>query len=90
MQTADSVIMVINGAEADAENIKRLIQFMDAPYVCSATPGKWLQEVGSCRLEAVFVGPDLSDSEITTVVDEVGHHDPNVPIVMLNNAGETC
>ena len=90
MDSTNSVIMVVNRAEADAENIKRLIQFMDAPYVRSARPDKWLQQVGECRLEAVFVGPDLSDKEITSVVDEVGHHDPNVPIVVLNNASDEC
>jgi hypothetical protein len=90
MTFAESVIVVVNRTGLDAENIKRQIQFMDAPYVCSATPDRWLQQIGARRLEAVFVGPDLSDPEISAVVDEIGQHDPNVPIVVLSGVGRKC
>jgi hypothetical protein len=84
------MIMVVNSTVADAESLKKLIQFMDAPHVCSATPAKWLQKVGKRRLEAVFVGPNLSSEELETVVGEVGALDPNVPIVMINASEDAC
>jgi hypothetical protein len=75
--------MVVNRAGSAAENIKELIEFMDAPNVCTATPAKWQQEIGDYRLEAVFIGPDLSDKDVRSLVDDIGKLDPNIPIVML-------
>ncbi len=83
MDNADGVIMVVNRAGSAAENIKELIEFMDAPNVCTATPAKWQQEIGDNRLEAVFIGPDLSDKDVRTLVDDIGKLDPNIPIVMI-------
>ncbi|MGI9248799.1 MAG: hypothetical protein ACR2QI_07260 [Woeseiaceae bacterium] len=84
MHNADSLIMVVNRAGAAAENLKELIEFMDAPHVCTATPVKWQQQIGDNRLEAVFIGPDLSDKDIRALVDDIGELDPNIPIVMIS------
>lgn len=84
------MIIVVNNTVADAENIKRLIEFMDAPQVCSATPEKWLQAVGGSRLEAVFMGPNLNSEQVASVVREVGGLDPNVPIVMIRGGGHVA
>lgn len=84
MHNADSLIMVVNRAGAAAENLKELIEFMDAPNVCTATPVKWQQQIGDSRLEAVFIGPDLSDKDIRALVDDIGELDPNIPIVMIS------
>lgn len=83
MTIHNGMIMVINRAASDAENLKQLIEFMDSPEVRTSTPGKWRKAVGDTRLEAVFVGADLSDNDIRHVVDDVGDLDPNIPIVML-------
>lgn len=83
MDDMDGMIMVVNRAGSAAENIKELIEFMDAPNVCTATPAKWQQEIGDHRLEAVFIGPDLSDKDVRSLVDDIGKLDPNIPIVML-------
>jgi hypothetical protein len=83
MAAADGVIMVINSTAASAENLKELIEFMDEPEVRTATPSGWREQMGDTRLGAVFVGPDLSEKEIRTVVGDIGQLDPNVPIVML-------
>lgn len=77
------MIMVVNRAGRAAENLKQLIEFMDAPNVCTATPAKWQEGIGDRRLEAVFVGPDLSDRDVRTLVDDIGKLDPNIPIVMI-------
>tara|TARA_R110002096_G_scaffold130643_5_gene279922 strand:- start:19098 stop:19370 length:273 start_codon:yes stop_codon:yes gene_type:complete len=81
---SEGKIIVINRTMADAENLKELIEFMDEPDVCTSTPGGWRKCVGDARLDAVFVGADLSEREIRGVVDDIGDLDPNIPIVMLH------
>ena len=85
MNGAESMIMVINRTALAAENLKELIEFMDAPHVCTATPAGWQKAVGEQRLEAVFIGPDLDDKDIHSLVDDIGKLDPNIPIVMITN-----
>lgn len=84
MNISDSMIMVVNRTGAAAENLRELIEFMDAPHVCTATPTEWQQRIGESRLEAVFIGPDLSDRDIRTIVQDIGKLDPNIPIVMIS------
>ena len=86
--TADGTIVVINAAASEAENLKELIEFMDAPTVRTGTPGEWREQIGDGRLDAVFVGADLTESEVRTVVGDVAELDPNVPIVMLREGEE--
>lgn len=81
--------MVVNQTGSAADNLKELIEFMDAPHVCTATPAEWQQQVGDHRLEAVFIGPDLSDKDIRTLVDDIGELDPNIPIVMISNESDS-
>ena len=83
MNGVDSIIMVVNRPGSAAENLKELIEFMDAPHVCTTTPRKWQEQVGDSRVEAVFIGPDLSDTDIRGVVNEIGQFDPNIPVVMI-------
>lgn len=80
--------MVVNRAGAAAENLRELIEFMDAPNVCTATPAKWQKRIGESRLEAVFIGLDLSDKDVRTLVDDIGKLDPNIPIVMITEDDE--
>ncbi len=83
MNSAESLIVVVNRAGIAADNLKELIEFMDAPHVRTATPAGWQQQIGERRLEAVFIGPDLSDGDIRTLMSDIGKLDPNIPIVML-------
>ena len=83
----DCVILVINRVQAEADNLKELIEFMDTPHVRTATPAEWRERLGEARLEALFVGPDLTSDEIDTLISDVGELDPNVPIVMMNAEG---
>ena len=82
MGVDDFVILVINRSESEAENLKELIEFMDAPNVRTASPRNWRGALGEERLEALFVGPDLSEDEVETLIGDIGKLDPNVPIVM--------
>jgi DNA-binding NtrC family response regulator len=77
------MIVLVNDAESTARHLKELIEFMDAPSVCTATPQNWLELAGEQRLEAVFLGPELSQPDVDAVIESVGHLDPNVPIVLL-------
>ncbi len=83
MPSSDSRILVVNRAAAEAEHIKQLIEFMDSPVVETATPSRWREQLGAHRLEGLFVGPDLDDGEVSRLLDDVGHLDPNVPIVLV-------
>jgi hypothetical protein len=76
-------MMLISQGEAVSHEIKKLIEFMDAPSVCAATPSDWQERVGDARLEAVFVCPDLGEVETRAVVEAIGQRDPNIPIVIV-------
>lgn len=80
------MILVINRTESDASRLKELIEFMDSPSVCVAAPDEWRQRLGGHRLEALFVGSELSDTEVSTLLEGVGQLDPNVPIVMMHTS----
>jgi DNA-binding NtrC family response regulator len=86
MNSADSMIVVVNNRAATTDNLKALIEFMDTPQVCSAKPRDWRKTVGDRRVEAVFVGPDLNDREVRSLVGDIGDLDPNIPIVMLSES----
>lgn len=80
------MILVVNRAASDSAKLKELIEFMDSPSVCAAEPEEWQQKLGGHRLEALFVGADLSDTEVSTLLEGVGQLDPNVPIVMIHGS----
>ena len=83
----DGIILVVNRQSDEAENLKELIEFMDTPCVRTAAPAEWREQLGEARLEALFVGPDLSADEIDTLLTDVGKLDPNVPIIMMQEEG---
>ena len=85
---ADHLILVVSSSQKDAENLRGLIEFMDTPNVRTALPGAWRAELGTARLDALFVGQDLSSVEIDALLGEVGDLDPNIPIVMLAAAAQ--
>jgi len=83
MMTAETTIVVVSRAKSAARNLKGLIEFMDAHHVCAASPLDWRDALGEDRLAAVFVGPDLREGEVRSLLDDVSSIDPNIPIVML-------
>ena len=84
------MILVVGRKLAQANNLKELIEFMDTPQVCTAGPGEWRQRLGDHKLEALFVGPDLSDGDVQVLLGDVGELYPNVPIVMMQAEGATA
>ena len=78
--------MVVDGSARTARNVRDLIEFMDTPTVLTATLSDWKECLGSRRLEALFVGPGLADSQVASLLNELGALDPNVPVVMMQQA----
>ncbi len=76
--------MVVNGGATMAGKIKELLEFMDAPEVRVATPSRWREVADDSRVEAVFVGPDLGDDEVRTLLTGIRDLDPSIPIIMLD------
>ncbi len=76
--------MVVDAGTAAANNLKELIEFMDAPEVRVATPAQWREVAEEGRVEAVFVGPDLDEDEVRGLLAGIGDLDPSIPIVMLD------
>lgn len=83
MTAQDSLIMVVDRDTAEADHLKQLIEFMDSPAVATATPKRWRERLGDHRLEALFVGPDLSDKDLNVLLADIGDYDPNIPIVLV-------
>lgn len=84
MSGYDKTIMIIDRDPALALHVKELIEFMDTPSVVTAVPGEWRQRLGERRLEALFVGPDLSDNDVSELLADLADMDPNVPVVMIH------
>ena len=84
MTGAEHVILVVNRNEAAARNLKDLIEFMDTPPVLIAAPDDWQKRLGEQRLDALFIGPDMSEREVDELLADIGALDPNIPIVMMN------
>lgn len=83
MRYREKIILVIDQDRAAAENVRQLIEFMDTPAVVGAQLLNWREQLAEHRLEALFVGPELTDAQISTVLSEVAEIDPNIPVVML-------
>ena len=83
----NSIIMIVNDSPDEARNIKELIEFMDVPQVLTSTPSNWRSRLGDQRLDAIFVGPQVTDSDIRSVFGAIGEYNPNVPVVVIGPAG---
>lgn len=84
--TSSLLFMIVDDTPDRAENLKELIEFMDVPQVRVALPENWLSRIGDSRLAAVFLSDDLDGDRLRRLIADVGEHDPNVPIVLVNHA----
>jgi len=84
MSGSERLIMVIDQSDERADGLKELIEFMDAPEVCTATPGNWQNRIGSNRLAGIFVNEQLPAADMSGLLDNIGKLDPNLPIVLIN------
>jgi len=77
---------VVDRSASIAEKVCELIEFMDTPSVLAAAPSDWQECLGSRRLEALFVGPGLTELQVAGLLDELGAVDPNVLVVLMQAA----
>ncbi|MEO1201527.1 MAG: hypothetical protein AAFX10_02390 [Pseudomonadota bacterium] len=75
-------ILIVDDDAATADNLRELLEFMDHPSVITAEPGDWVERLGDRRLEALFVGPDLSENQLSCLLKDLKEIDATVPIVM--------
>jgi hypothetical protein len=85
MLIAPLLIMIVDDVPDRAQILKSLIEFMDVPQVQIAFPEDWRSRVGERRLAAVFLSGDLDQARLHRVISDVGEHDPNVPIIIVND-----
>lgn len=83
MNTGDKTILVVDQDPVLAAHVKELIEFMDSPSVVAAEPAEWRQRLGERRLEALFVGPDMSPDDVSLLLSDLRSVDPNVPVIMM-------
>ena len=88
MTASEPLILVIDGSEERARNIKELIEFMDAPRVRIADARNWREQIEQRRVAAIFLGDGLSRSAVERVLEEVGELDPNTAIVRVGSDGD--
>ncbi len=79
------LFMIVDEVPDRALKLKSLIEFLDVPQVQIAAPDSWRARLGDRRLAAMFVSSDLGEEVVHGVIRDVGEHDPNVPIVMVDN-----
>ena len=83
LSSGERLIVVIDHEVSRAQNLKELIEFMDAPAVRVANPDNWRSRVGDQRLAAVFLGEDMPKNELDQLITDLGEYDPNVSIVLV-------
>ncbi len=86
MSASNRTILILGDDPQVALHLKELVEFMDVPHVITAMPGDWKARLGDGRLEALFVNPELPDETVCSVLDELSEFDPNVSVVMLEEA----
>ena len=79
----DRTILIVDLDPILADHVKELIEFMDSPSVVTAEPKDWRERLGGRRLEALFVGPDVSEDAVSLLMADLQAVDPNVPVVMI-------
>jgi len=89
MLGGEHVMLVVNRSASAARNLKDLIEFMDTPPVLIAAPDNWQEQLGEQCLDALFVGPDMTDVEVDQLLTDIGKLDPNIPIIMMSEEGSS-
>lgn len=84
------LFIIVDDVPERAHRLKSLIEFMDVPQVQIAAPETWRSGVGDRRLAAVFLSRDLEQERIHNVIADLGEHDPNVPIVLVDSGENKC
>ena len=87
----DDAFMVIYDSALHRQNLKEMIEFLDADRVVATNLKAWRQHREGCRLVGIFLGDDLNNQDSDSFFADVGESDANVPIVVLSrDAGAEC
>lgn len=84
MSGADRIILVVDEQISRAQQLKDLIEFMDAPKVRIVSPEDWHVGLAELRIAAVFVNTSMDAALTTNLISEIGRRDPNIPIVVID------
>ncbi len=77
------VIVVIDPDATFASRLEEEILFMDDTEVCVSGVDGWRDSCTGMRVDALFVGPGVGDSDMSALMADVEDFDPNVPIVIV-------
>lgn len=86
MSPSNRTILILGEDPQLVARLKEWVEFMDVPHVITAMPADWKARLGNGRLEALFVNPELPDEAVYGVLEELSEFDPNVSVVMLEDA----
>ena len=77
------VIIVIDPDAGFASRLEEEILFMDDTEVCVSGIDGWRDSCTGMRVDALFVGPGVAESDMPSLMADVEDFDPNVPIVIV-------
>ncbi len=77
------VIVVIDPDATFASRLEEEILFMDDTRVRVSDIDGWRDRCTGMRIDALFVGPGVGDSEMRSLMADVEAFDPNLPIVIV-------
>ena len=77
--------MIVGKSDGIAEQLKELLEFMEAFNAETATIDNWRSRIGDRELLGVFLGSDLTSTESERLVRQLGKYDPNVSIVVVED-----
>lgn len=79
-----AIILIIDSDSARAEQLKSMIEFLDAPSVRIAAADNWHSVAADATLSAIFIGNGLATDDAEQVASEVRQSYPSVPLVMVD------
>ena len=79
-----AVILVIDSDIARAEQLKSMIEFLDAPSVRVANAEDWQTVAAEATLSAIFIGNGLAATAAEQLASDIQQSHPQVPLVMVD------
>lgn len=83
-KNALAMILIIDCDIARAEQLKSMIEFLDAPAVRIAAADDWQSIAKSAGLTAVFIGNGFDADAAQRIAGDVQQAHPEVPLVMVD------
>jgi sigma-54 specific flagellar transcriptional regulator A len=84
----DHAFLVISDSLPHRQNLKEMIEFLDAERVIVSEFKDWQANRGDCRLAGIFLGHDLGTANLDSVLAKIGKADANVPFILVSRNGD--